>query len=54
MLSCDVWFCLLIAAAELEKVYPAMMLRLREQVTQQLEDERWMYEPINHHHAAVL
>lgn len=39
---------------ELEKFYPAMMLRLREQVTQQLEDEKWMYEPVNNHNVGML
>lgn len=37
----------LTVSAELERLYPAMMVRLREQVIQQLEDERWMYEPVD-------
>lgn len=28
------------------------MLRLREQVTRQLEEERWMYEPVARAHAS--
>ena len=28
------------------------MLRLREQVTNQLENERWMYEPVGRAHAS--
>ena len=43
----------LTAIADLEREYPAMMLRLREQVTRQLEDDRWMYEPVSHFHSGL-
>ena len=39
--------------AEIEKLHPAMMMRLREQVMQQLEDERWMYEPVDRFHQGI-
>lgn len=36
----------LIAPAELEQLRLPMMLRLREQVTERLEGERWQYESV--------
>jgi hypothetical protein len=33
--------------SEMEQLRVPMMQRLKEQVTQQLEEERWMYEPLD-------
>jgi len=38
------WRKTLIGVTELEQLRMPMMIRLREKVMQQLEDERWKYE----------
>lgn len=41
------------AATELEQLRLPMMLRLREQVTEKLEGERWQYESVERFQPAL-
>lgn len=39
--------------AEFDEIAPTLMVRLREQAMQKIENERWMYEPLDRYQAQL-